>query len=94
MFAGALEVVGVAALTVTNCSNTLMQLASAPEMRGRVMAIRLAIALGGMPLGAPLVGWVARDAGPRWAVGVAAAAGRVAAAIGWRHQTPTETEME
>ena len=28
-------------------------------MRGRVMAILLAIALGGTPIGAPIVGWVA-----------------------------------
>jgi MFS family permease len=92
VFAGALAVVGLAALTVTNCSNTLMQLSSAPTMRGRVMAIRLAIALGGTPLGAPLVGWVAHDAGPRWALGLAAAAGLIAAAIGWRHQTTSSME--
>ncbi|USI74649.1 MFS transporter [Sphingomonas morindae] len=94
LFACALALVGLAALTVTNCSNTLMQLSSAPEMRGRVMAIRLAIALGGTPLGAPLVGWVAHDAGPRWSMGVAAAAGLVAAAIGWRYQNWTATETD
>ena len=44
-------------------------------MRGRVMAMRLAIALGGTPIGAPIVGWVADRFGPRWALGVGAAAG-------------------
>jgi MFS family permease len=57
-----------------------MQLSTEPAMRGRVMAIRLAIALGGTPIGAPLVGWVADRFGPRWALGVGAAAG-VSAAI-------------
>jgi MFS family permease len=57
-----------------------MQLSTEPAMRGRVMAIRLAIAMGGTPMGAPIVGWVADRFGPRWALGVAAAAG-VGAAI-------------
>ena len=51
-------------------------------MRGRVLAIFLAIALGGTPLGAPLVGWVADRFGARWALGVAAASGFVTAVIG------------
>ena len=54
-------------------------------MRGRVMAIYLAIALGSTPLGAPIVGWVADTFGPRWALAVAAAAGLAAALVGARH---------
>ena len=54
-------------------------------MRGRVMAIRLAIALGGTPLGAPIVGWVADRFGPRWALGVGAASGFAAAIVGIRY---------
>jgi MFS family permease len=50
-------------------------------MRGRVIAILLAIALGGTPIGAPIVGWVADTFGPRWALGVGAAAGFAAAAV-------------
>lgn len=49
-------------------------------MRGRVIAILLAAALGGTPLGAPLVGWVADHLGPRWALGVGALAGLAGAA--------------
>jgi MFS family permease len=82
LFAGALVIIGIAALTFMNTSNSLMQLSTEPAMRGRVMAIRLAIALGGTPIGAPIVGWVADHFGPRWAIGVAAAAGIAAAAIG------------
>lgn len=81
-FAAALVVTGVAAVTLTNASNSLMQLSTEPSMRGRVMALRIAIALGGTPIGAPIVGWVADALGPRWALGVGAAAGFSAAVVG------------
>lgn len=82
LFGLALVVIGISALTFTNSTNSLAQLSTEPAMRGRVMAIRLAIALGGTPIGAPLVGWVADRFGPRWALGVAAAAGFAAAIVG------------
>lgn len=80
-FAAALVVIGVAALTILNTSNALMQLSTEPAMRGRVVALRLGVALGGTPIGAPIVGWVADHFGPRWALGVGAAAGFAAAAV-------------
>ncbi|WP_245654061.1 MFS transporter [Novosphingobium rosa] len=83
-FGAALLVTGVAALTFTNATNSLMQLATEPAMRGRVMALRVGIAIGGTPLGAPVVGFVADHAGPRWALGVAAAAGVAAMLVGWQ----------
>ena len=52
-------------------------------MRGRVTALLLTVVLGGQPVGAPLVGWVANSFGPRWAVAVGADAGSATAAIGW-----------
>jgi len=58
-----------------------MQLSTEPAMRGRVMAIRLAIAMGGTPIGAPLVGWIADQFGPRWALGVGATAGLLGATV-------------
>ena len=85
LFAGTLVIVGMAALTFANSSNSLMQLATEPAMRGRVMAIRLAIALGGTPIGAPIVGWVADRYGPRWSIGVAAASGIAATIVGVRY---------
>ncbi|MGX1102240.1 MULTISPECIES: MFS transporter [Bradyrhizobium] len=94
LFAAALVVIGVAALTVTNTSNALMQLSTEPAMRGRVMALRLGVALGGTPIGAPIVGWVADHLGPRWALGVGAAAGFAAAivAIGMLSRSGGEAE--
>jgi MFS family permease len=80
-FAAALVVIGVAALTFTNTTNSMMQLSTEPAMRGRVMALRLAVALGGTPIGAPIVGWVANRFGPRWALSVGAASGFAAAIV-------------
>ncbi|GGF18833.1 hypothetical protein GCM10011611_25900 [Aliidongia dinghuensis] len=85
LFGAALVVIGVSALTFTNSTNSLMQLATEPFMRGRVMAIRLAIALGCTPLGAPMVGWVADRFDPRWALAVGAASGFAAALVALRH---------
>lgn len=82
LFAGALVIIGVAALTFTNTTNSFMQISTEPAMRGRVMALRLAIALGGTPIGAPVVGWVANHFGPRCALGIGAASGIAAASIG------------
>jgi MFS family permease len=82
MFGAALVVVGVSALSITNTSNALMQLTTDPMMRGRVMALRLAVALGATPIGAPIVGWVSDHFGPRWALGVGAASGFAAAIVG------------
>ena len=81
LFGLVLVLIGVSALTITNSTNSLIQLSTEPAMRGRVMAIRLAVALGGTPIGAPIVGWVADRFGPRWALGVAAASGFVAAIV-------------
>ncbi len=82
LFGLALVVVGVAAQTFTTTAISMVQLGTEPAMRGRVMAILLAVAMGGTPLGAPLVGWVADRFGPRWALGVGAASGFAAALVG------------
>jgi MFS family permease len=63
-------------------ANSTIQLGTDSAMRGRVMAIYLAIAMGTTPLGAPIVGWVADVAGARWALVVGAAAGLGAALLG------------
>lgn len=80
-FAGALVVIGMAGLIFTNTTNSLMQLSTEPAMRGRMMALRVGVGLGGTPIGAPIVGWVANQCGPRWALGVGAASGFAAALV-------------
>ena len=85
LFGIALVVIGAAAQIFTTTTNGFVQLSTEPAMRGRVMAILLAIALGGTPVGAPIVGWVADTLGPRWALGVGAASGFAAALVGVRY---------
>jgi MFS family permease len=82
LFAAVLVVVGVSSQTLMTSSTTTVQMTTEPEMRGRVVAILLAVVLGGTPIGAPLVGWIADTFGPRWAIGVGAAAGIAAGLIG------------
>ncbi|HEV2676258.1 MAG TPA: MFS transporter [Aliidongia sp.] len=85
LFGLTLVIAGISALTFTNSTNSLVQLSTEPVMRGRVMAIRLAIALGCTPLGAPVVGWTADRFGPRWSLAVGAASGFAAALVGIRY---------
>lgn len=78
-FAISLALVGLASITLMTTANAYVQTTTSPVMRGRVMALYMAIFAGGTPLGAPLVGWVADQYGPRWALGVAALSGILAA---------------
>ena len=80
-FSAALAVIGVAALTFTNGTNSMMQLSTKPTMRGRVMAIRVGVGLGGAAIGAPIVGWVANHFGPRWSLGIGAVSAFLAALV-------------
>ena len=92
-----LFIVGLAAQTFTTSTNALTQMSTEPQMRGRVIAILIAIALGGTPIGAPIVGWVADHLGPRWALAVGAASGLLAAAIATAYligRVRSSTDME
>ena len=81
-FAVSLILVGFTAITLMTTANGVVQTTTSPVMRGRVMALYLAIFVGGTPIGAPIVGLVANAWGPRWALGVAALSGFAAAAVG------------
>jgi MFS family permease len=59
---------GIAVLTFTTTANATVQLASAPHVRGRVMALYVLVFLGGTPVGAPVVGALAEALGPRAAL--------------------------
>lgn len=65
-FALVLPLCGFAALTVVTAANAFVQMAADAHMRGRVMALYMAIFMGGTPAGAPLLGWVAEHFGARW----------------------------
>jgi len=57
---------GFTALTMITAANTTMQLATAPGLRGRVMALYLMVFMGGTPLGSPFIGWIGEQFGARW----------------------------
>jgi len=81
LFAAVLFFVGLSALTFMTASNSMMQLTTERAMRGRVLALRIAVVMGGTPLGAPLVGWVVDQYGARWALAIGALSGLAAAGV-------------
>lgn len=74
LFAVTLVPMGLAALTAMTTANAMVQLSVDPQMRGRVMALYMAVFMGGTPLGAPIVGWVGEAFGARWTIGLGALA--------------------
>ena len=74
-----LVLLGGAAVTFAATINSSLQLAVAPEMRGRVMALYSVVFLGSTPIGAPLVGWLSETYDPRAALLLAGVAGLIAA---------------
>ena len=81
-YAAVCVVVGFAVITMLTTANGYVQTTTDPILRGRVLAIYMALMMGGTVIGAPIVGWVAAQAGPRAAILVGSAAGFVAFAIG------------
>lgn len=81
-FAVALFFVGLATQTFTTTAHSAAQLWSDPALRGRVIALVLAVSAGSTPLGAPLIGFVADTLGPRWSLAAGAASGFAAAIVG------------
>jgi MFS family permease len=59
---------GLCQMTMLNAANATMQLGVDPVMRGRVMALYMAVLMGGTPIGAPLVGALAEAFGARWSL--------------------------
>jgi len=76
----ALVPTGLAMLIFTTAANSSTQLGTAADMRGRVMGLYMLVFLGGTPLGAPLVGWIAATYGTRMSL-IAGGAISAAAAV-------------
>lgn len=65
---------GVASISFLVASTAIVQIESAPEMRGRVLALQAMLFLGSTPIGGPVVGWISEHAGARYAVALGAVA--------------------
>lgn len=66
----ALVFLGAVSIRFLALGNATLQLAAAPEMRGRVMALWAVAFLGSTPIGGPIVGWIGEHIGPRIAFGL------------------------
>jgi MFS family permease len=84
-FGIAIMALGFSVQTFMTTANTTVQLSTDPAMRGRVMAIYMAVLNGCTLFGAPFVGWVANRYGARWSLMVGAAAGLLTAMVGIRY---------
>jgi len=80
----ALVVVGICSISFSSIGNSLLQLESEPQMRGRIMAFWGIAVLGSSTIGGPIVGWVAELVGARWGLAIGGLAALVAAAAGAR----------
>ena len=63
-----MAVTGVAVIIFMSTCNALVQLASRPDMRGRVMALYMVLFLGSTPVGGPIIGWVGQHYGGQWSL--------------------------
>ncbi|GAA5021453.1 MFS transporter [Terrabacter aeriphilus] len=70
LFAVFLVPTGLSALTALTTANAMVQVSVDPIMRGRVMALYMAIFMGGTPIGAPMIGWIGDVWGPRWTIAI------------------------
>jgi MFS family permease len=76
--------VGISSIMVISGSNAVVQLATAPAMRGRVLAIIAVVFLGSTPIGGPITGWISETFGARWALALGAVTSLAAALLTFR----------
>ena len=76
----ALGLLGVCSVTFAAGINSGLQLAAAPEMRGRVMAVYSIVFLGSTVVGGPITGWLGEAVSPRAPLVAAGLAGLAVAA--------------
>lgn len=82
LYAVTLTLVGFSTVSLLTTANGYVQTTTDPALRGRVLALYMAVIMGATPIGAPIAGWVADAFGPRAAIVLGAAAGLLAALIG------------
>ncbi len=78
----ALVVVGISSINFSSLGNSVLQLQSSPQMRGRVMSFWTIAFLGTTTMGGPIVGWFGQNAGARWGLALGGVAALLAAALG------------
>ena len=82
VFLVAMIAVGAASVLFSASVQSSLQLAAAPEMRGRILSLYQLVYMGTTPLGALVVGALASTVGPRSGLVLGAAGALVAGAVG------------
>ncbi|WP_308494028.1 MFS transporter [Microbacterium terrisoli] len=82
MYGAVIVFVGFSTVSMLTTANGYVQTTTAPHLRGRVLALYMAVIMGSTPIGAPIAGWVATTFGARAAIQLGAAAGIIACVIG------------
>lgn len=78
----AMVVVGFFSINFTSLGNVTIQLASRPDMQGRVMSFWSIAFLGTTPIGGPIMGFIGEHAGARTALLIGGLAAIAAAGVG------------
>jgi len=79
-----LAVVGCLSIWFIATANTLVQIAAAPGMRGRMMGLWTTALPGTSPVNSPFAGWVTQDIGPREGFALSGLALALVSTLGWR----------
>jgi MFS family permease len=79
----AMILVGMCSISFTSLGNSVLQLETAPQMRGRVMAFWSIAFLGSTAIGGPIVGWIGEHTQPQWGLGIGGLAALAAALLGF-----------
>jgi MFS family permease len=77
-----LLVVGATGTSFIGAGNATLQVETAPQMRGRVMSLWAMAFQGSTPIGGPIAGYVANEAGARISLVMGAAAAVAATVLG------------
>ena len=97
LFGALLVGCGLLTLLFLTGANTLVQLSSAPTLRGRVMSVYVLVLLGGQAIGGPAVGWSIDQFGARssmfWCGGLTVLLATVAGAA-MAHQSHLRFEID
>ncbi len=74
--------VGFSTVTMLTTANGYVQTTTDPRLRGRVLALYMAVVMGSTPIGAPIAGWIVDAFSARTSIAVGGIAGLLACGIG------------
>lgn len=74
---------GIFSINFISIANTILQLESRPEMRGRVMSFWTVAFLGSTPIGGPIIGWIGEKFGARWGLSIGGITAIITAFYAW-----------